>query len=131
MPVGPSSAAATRHRLDHRAQLGGQRGDDRGGAALVEPPVGRLGEQVGVVVGDEPVLDQHRGAHPRPQVVGDVDGHRVEVGLHRGAAGREQVGHVHEQLVDDRAQPSGGQLARPGRATPSTPPSPAARSPTA
>ena len=63
-----------------------------------------------MVVGDEPVLDQHSGPHARPQVLGDVGRHGVEVGLHGGAAGDEQLVHVHEELVDHRPQPSGGQL---------------------
>ena len=67
-----------------------------------------------MVLGDQPVLHQHRGPNPRPQVVGDVGGHGVEVGLHGGPAGFEQLGHVHEQLVDHRPQPSGGQLPGPG-----------------
>ena len=73
-----------------------------------------------MVVGHEPVLDQHSGPHPRPQVLGDVGRHGVEVGLHGGGAGDEQLVHVHEELVDHRPQPSGGQL--PGTTSPRRPP---------
>ena len=69
---------------------------------------------MGTVLGDEPVLHEHRGAHLGAQALGDVGGHRLQVGLHGVVPLLDELRDVHEQLVHDRAQPLGRQLPRPG-----------------
>ena len=77
------------------------------------PQRDRLLQQVRVVVGHQAVLDQHRGPHPRPQVLGDVHGDRGQVALDRGAPGSSSSATcTSSSSTTARSRPGGSSRAR-------------------